>query len=386
MNQIEFIGKKSILNLKGILNATKARKILLVRGNESFKISNAEKLLTPLLQDQLVKSICYSGLNLTFDIVKYAWKEMSKFSPDIIISVGGGSVLDLGKVLSVINSEQPTLLEEILIHKKEISGKPLPLVAIPTTVGSGSESTQFAVVYIEEKKYSFSHVNALPNYVILEPELVYNLPKSIIASSGLDTLTQAIESYWSVNSTKESSEYAKKAMELSVSNLENSYGHDFKALENMQFAANLSGKAINISKTTAVHAISYALTSNFSIPHGFAVGCLLPRIFSYNSKVNHSNVNDPRGISFVKNKIQEINEIIGTESTKSTILLINNLIINLGANDFLHKIEVIIQNELYSISKGINPERLKNNPVKINPDDLYNVLKPEESAYISNTF
>jgi alcohol dehydrogenase class IV len=386
MNQIEFIGKKSILNVKGILNSTKAKKILLVRGNESFKISNAEKLLSPLFQDRLVKSIHYSGLNLTFDIVKNALKEMSKFSPDIIISVGGGSVLDLGKVLAVINSEEPALLGEILIHKKEISGKPLPLVAIPTTVGSGSESTHFAVVYIEEKKHSFSHVNALPNYVILEPDLVYNLPKSIIASSGLDAFTQAIESYWSVNSTKESLEYARKAMDLSVSNLENSYDHDIKALENMQLAANLSGKAINISKTTAVHAISYPLTSNFSIPHGFAVGCLLPRIFNYNSKVNHSNVNDPRGINFVKDKIQEINEIIGTESTHGTTSLINNLINNLGAKQFSHKIDIIIQNDVSSISKSINADRLMNNPVKIIPDDLYNILKPEESAYISNTF
>jgi alcohol dehydrogenase class IV len=311
---------------------------------------------------------------------------MSKFSPDIIISVGGGSVLDLGKVISVINSEEPALLGEIVMHKKEISGKPLPLVAIPTTVGSGSESTHFAVVYIEEKKHSFSHVNALPNYVILEPDLVYNLPKSIIASSGLDAFTQAIESYWSVNSTKESLEYARKAMDLSVSNLENSYGHDIKALENMQLAANLSGKAINISKTTAVHAISYPLTSNFSIPHGFAVGCLLPRIFNYNSKVNHTNVNDPRGISFVKDKIQEINEIIETNSTKSTVSFFKNLLINLGTKEYSHKIDEIIQNELSSISKNINAERLKNNPVKINPYDLYNILKPEESAYISNTF
>ena len=386
MNQIEFIGKKSILNVKGILNSTKAKKILLVRGNESFKISNAEKLLSPLFQDRLVKSIRYSGLNLTFDIVKNALKEMSKFSPDIIISVGGGSVLDLGKVISVINSEEPTHLKEILMHKKEISGQPLPLVAIPTTVGSGSESTQFAVVYIDEKKYSFSHVNVLPKYVILEPELAYSLPKSIIASSGLDTITQAIESYWSVNSTKESLEYARKAMHLSVSNLENSYDHDITALENMQFAANLSGKAINISKTTAVHAISYPLTSNFSIPHGFAVGCLLPRIFSYNSKVNHTNVNDPRGISFVKDKIQEINDIIETNSTKSTISFFKNLLINLGTKEYSHKIDEIIQNELSSISKNINAERLKNNPVKIIPDDLYNILKPEESAYISNTF
>ena len=386
MNQIDFIGRNSILHLKEILNETKVRKILLVRGNESFKISNADKLLTPLFQDRLVESILYSGLNLTFNIIKNALNQLSKFSPDIIISVGGGSVLDLGKVLSVINSEQPALLEEILTHKKEISGKPLPLVAIPTTVGSGSESTQFSVVYIEEKKYSFSHVNVLPNYVILEPEFVHNLPKSIIASSGLDSFTQAVESYWSVNSTKESLKYAKKAMELSVSNLEKSYGHDIKSLENMQFAANLSGKAINISKTTAVHALSYPLTSNFSIPHGFAVGCLLPRIFSYNSKVNLSNVNDHRGISFVKHKIREINEILGTKSTNGTISLIKNLLINLGANEFWHKIDVIIQNELPSISKGINPERLENNPVKINSDDLYSVLQPEEFSYNSNTF
>lgn len=104
---------------------------------------------------------------------------------------------------------------------------------------------------------------------------------------------------------------------------------------------------------------------------------LTPKIFSYNSKVNHSNVNDPRGFSFVKHKIQEINEIIGTESTHATTSLFNNLINNLGAEQFLNKIDMIIQNDISSVSKNINAERLKNNPVKIDPDDLYNALKPK---------
>lgn len=108
------------MNFKGILNATKPRRILLVRGNKSFKTSNAEKLLTPILQGREVKCIRYSGLFLKMSTIKNALEELSKSPPDIIISIGGGSVLDLGKMLSVINPEDFTSLEKVLTQKQTI--------------------------------------------------------------------------------------------------------------------------------------------------------------------------------------------------------------------------------------------------------------------------
>lgn len=172
--------------------------------------------------------------------------------------------------------------------------------------------------------------------------------------------------------------YAQQAVKLSISNLEKSYANDIQALENMQVAANLSGKAIHISKTTAVHAISYPLTLNFNIPHGLAVGCLLPKIFHYNSKVNQSNLNDQRGLNFVKDRIKKINENFGTKLTHETILLIRNLLLNLETKKYLDVIDEIIKKKLSLMSQNINLERLKNNPVKINSDCLENVLQIEE--------
>ena len=175
-----------------------------------------------------------------------------------IVSRGGGSTIDVGKWLAKENN---------LFH-----------TVIPTTAGTGSEATKFCVLTVDGVKTTFTDDAYIPNNYILDPTLVTTLPSLYTVSTGLDALCQSFESLWSKNSTLESQDYAKASIQLVFNNLYQCHRHpnDTKARMNMLIAANLSGKAINITKTNVCHALSYPLTSWYNIKHGIACAMSLP--------------------------------------------------------------------------------------------------------------
>ena len=186
--------------------------------------------------------------------------------------------------------------------------------------------------------------------VILDPQFTESLPPSITAISGVDALCQAIESCWSINSTRQSKKYAKEAIAIILSNLKSAVKNpSHRNRLNMVKAANLAGKAINISKTTAPHALSYTLTSNFNVPHGQAVSVFLPPFLEYNYQYC-------KDIYKLKNKILELMMDIGLKITLS----------ELG----IHK-----KTDLKKILDNVDTERLINNPRKITKSDLKNIIK-----------
>ena len=145
---------------------------------------------------------------------------------------------------------EQSLSKDILENNLNIKYNGLPLIAIPTTAGTGSESTQFSVIYINKRKYSIDDPKLLPNFVILDSSFLNGSPTELIATTGMDALTQSIESLWSVNSTEQSRGYATEAIKIIRDTLEEAYisGYDSgDSGEVMLKAANLSGKAINIT-------------------------------------------------------------------------------------------------------------------------------------------
>lgn len=182
--------------------------------------------------------------------LKYAESLKIKKGTKVIISEGGGSTIDVGKFLAQKYN---------LWH-----------VAIPTTAGTGSEVTRYAVLTVGGKKTTFEYKK--PDSYKLDPSLVVSLPRDHTISSGLDTLSQALESLWSTNATAESKVYSSAALELTLQNLpkcvKDPLNEEFRM--NMLIAANMSGRAIEITKTNVCHAISYPLTDIYQIPHGIA--------------------------------------------------------------------------------------------------------------------
>lgn len=209
------------------------------------------------------------GVNVNEDEAHQALLAFKESGADTILAIGGGSVIDLAKTI-------------IYQSVKKNEKKPLFIVA-PTTAGSGTEATHFAVMYQEKKKLSLVHPMLLPDLVILDPELSYSLSSKQTAVSGIDVLCQAIESYWSKRANEESKEFSTASIILWKKYYHTAiYDRDNESREGMLKAAHLAGKAINITRTTGPHALSYYLTAHHAVPHGQAVALFLPVFCLYN--------------------------------------------------------------------------------------------------------
>ena len=190
----------------------------------------------------------------------------------------------------------------------------------------------------------------------------------------LDALCQGIESWWSVNSTDESKSYAKTAVEL-LNRYWRKYifDNDAYAASQIMLAANFAGRAINISATTAAHAMSYKITSLYKFPHGHAVAVCLPEIWEY--MISHpEQCIDPRGKEYLLNVFHLISECFGTSGPEQAILLFRNMMTEL---DMENPVADHRKEELQILASSVNPVRLKNNPVLLSEPvllDLYNSI------------
>ena len=278
MNNQKIFLNQGLSKLNSILDKLKAYKIFIVCGNNSFlPISSSIKKQLKIYNTYFFNT---SKISTTIDDLYKGIKEFNNFKPDIIIAIGGGSVIDMAKLIKTLAKEK-NILTTIIENKINLKYQSkIPFIVMPTTAGSGSESTSFSVIFHEKTKYSLVSEAMLPDFVILDVELVKGMPKNIAYCSLFDSLCQAIESYWSKFATNLSDEYALESIKIILENF-NDYvsSRSNENLTKIIQASNLSGAAINITKTTAPHALSYALTSYFQIPHGNAVAILLPETF-----------------------------------------------------------------------------------------------------------
>ena len=373
--QKEYIGLNSIYNLSTVLDEYRTRKILLVTGKSSFKSCGISSIIEEILGNRKVKKIYNFSVNPNFSEIITISNTIDKSDFDMIIAVGGGSVIDFAKSLNVKISNNNDF-KSIVINNDSITNEGLPLVAIPTTAGTGSETTHFTVVYIKDIKQSLAHPFIKPTIAIVDPQFTYNLPPFITACSGLDAFCQAIESYWSVNASKESKKYASDAISKIKNNLIDAVKTSRKnARDELLLAANLSGKAIDITKTTAPHAISYPLTKLFNIPHGYAVALILGQFFLINETFgNNKVVQDKRGSAYVKSTMIALREILGWSTPEEACQNWYKLIRACGLTTNLSELG-IIDKDIKKIAHGVNVERLSNNPISIKKRDVKRIIR-----------
>ncbi|ENZ78505.1 MULTISPECIES: iron-containing alcohol dehydrogenase [Ralstonia] len=221
----------------------------------------------------------------TIENVETVFREqIAPFAPDAILSIGGGSVLDAAKLFAVrLTNEQP-LREWLGIDLIKRPG--IPLVLVPTTAGTGSEVTPNAIVTLpdEELKVGIVSRHLLPQLVILDAELTFDLPKPITAATGIDAFVHSLESYISTKANPVSDMFAMESMRLIGANLVEAYqnGRSVKAREAMMLGSMYGGLALTAAGTAAVHALAYPLGGMFGITHGVANAMLLPHVMSFN--------------------------------------------------------------------------------------------------------
>lgn len=285
---------------------------------------------------------------------------------DTIVAVGGGSAIDVAKCikLAVLAKEGNAAIIPPLVSKRlSIDGGKIPFIAIPTTAGTGSESTHNAVMYYEGTKQTVTNDGVLPDYAILEPSVLKTLPLYQKKCTMMDALCQGIESWWSVNSTEESYEYSRKTIELIMANWRKYiFENDEEAAANVMLAASYGGRAINITATTAAHAMSYKITSLYKLPHGHAVSVCLPEIWEY-MLVHPEDCIDKRGIKYLKGVFDEIACSMGVGTPAEAIALFREMMKEM---ELSNPVSEYLTSDILLLTSSVNPVRLKNNPVLLN--------------------
>lgn len=288
-------------------------------------------------------------------------KRFKESGCDCLMSIGGGSAMDVAKCIKLyaaMSGEQPFIEQEHVFSA-------VKHIAIPTTAGTGSESTRFAVIYYNGVKQSVTDDSLLPDAAVLDASLLKGLPDYHKKSCLLDAVCHAAESMWSVNSDSTSAAYARTALTKILANYRAYLDGDSHAAAAILEAANGAGRAINISQTTAAHAMSYKLTSTFSIAHGHAAALCLPEVWQYIAE-HTEDCSDPRGEEHLIAALGELSDAFHTETPEDAIDRLYGMMEEFG----LPPIECADEAVLRGLAASVNPERLGNNPVPLSPDVL----------------
>lgn len=373
-SQVVHIRDDALTEVATIWDELAPERVFFVVDERAYANSGARSIMSPWLKS--INLTTFSGFepNPKLEDVQAGVDLFRSADPDLVVALGGGTAIDLAKMIATFASSQANL-RELATGLAPITGRSVPLVVIPTTAGTGSEATHFAVVYVDGQKYSVADSCMLPDYVLIDPKLTYSLPASMTSSTGLDAFCQAIESIWAVQSTDQSFEYATAAVRLCLKHLLPAvHNPTAKARLGMCRASHLAGKAINISKTTLPHAISYAITSTYRIPHGQAVALTLSSALAFNAGVTQNDCNDPRGVKHVIDRLHWIQHLLGTSSIDAACAELRHFIAATGNAASL--IDAGIRNhlELQRIAEQVNAVRLANNPRTGTQADLVHIL------------
>ena len=282
-----------------------------------------------------------------------------------IIAVGGGSAVDVAKCIKLFSNMDPDdgTAEKNYLRQK-IRPNEIPFLAMPTTAGTGSESTRYAVIYFNGEKQSITDNSIIPTTVLMDSGVLHTLPLYTKKATALDALCHAIESFWSVNSTEKSRDYSQCAIKSILSNLDRYLAGDETASTAMLYAANTAGKAINITQTTAGHAMCYKLTSLYGIAHGHAAALVNIKLFPWMIE-NTDKCTDPRGKAYLEETFAQIAHAMDCWSAGEAAHKLQSLVAALDMERPVPK-----DNQYEILKKSVNPVRLKNNPIKLDEDTI----------------
>ena len=302
-----------INNLDGVIDTLKSKdvsRVMIITGPNIHR-RGLTKPLEDLLNTNGIVCTVYNGTeqNPTSDNVEEARELYIKSKSQALIAFGGGSPMDCAKAVGarIVRPKMP--LKKMAGLIKICKRLPL-LIAIPTTAGSGSETTVASVI-VDSKthhKYVINDFCLIPRYVLLDPQVTVGLPKDFTAATGMDALTHALEVYVGKSRTKETKAAAEKSVKLIFENLERAYenGADIEARKNMLHASYLAGTAFTKSYVGYVHAVAHTLGGKYGLPHGLANAVLLPKVLrAYGDSVTKSLAELAKKVGIVESAMED---------------------------------------------------------------------------------
>ena len=293
---------------------------------------------------------------------------------DSIMAVGGGSAMDVAKCIKLY-SNLPGDGADGAWLKAEIVPNSIPFIAMPTTAGTGSEATRYAVIYYNDAKQSVTSESFIPSTVLMDPNALKTLPLYQKKATMMDALCHAIESFWSVNSTEKSKEYSRAAIQTVLKHMDGYLANTEEGNAGMLKAAHTAGQAINITQTTAGHAMCYKITSLFHSAHGHAA-ILCDRILFPWMAENTDKCTDPRGEEYLKATLDEIGRAMAckdaTEGAEKLRVIFDSLEL---------EVPTATAEQFEILKNSVNPVRLKNHPIALDVDTIdslyHNILNGE---------
>lgn len=345
---------------RGVLNTinreviiARARKIVLVVGGH-FRKSEAFNALREKLYSGGKEVIVYGDSIKTsnFDTVNDLTNFTRENQPDVVVAIGGGTIIDTAKC-AVILARNLGRVEDYLIDGKKIMKEGVNFVAVPTTAGTGSEVTPWAVVwdYKNHEKYSLSSPLMFARLAIVDPSLTDELPPKITAETGMDALTQAIEAFWSKLHNPTSDKYALQAIRLIMENLTVAVNNpDKKSRDTMAKGSLFTGLAFSNTKTTICHSLSYPITIHWKVSHGQAVSVTLPKMIEYS-------------LPFLEKERREmILSAIDVKTSEEAAEKIGVLMKSIGLATKLSELGITEKDLDIIVKEGYNSDRMNNAP------------------------
>jgi len=357
-------GPGSLYELPALLESMEnTQRLLVIAWDES--VFNLD-VFRSLKQNELfaIEEVVFDQSNPTVDDLLRLINETKEFNADLVITVGGGSVMDIGKSLCLIYEHSIHTIDDVrnIIDEKNYKQPTTKWIGIPTTAGTGSEVTKWATIWdpkIDKKRSVTSSMN-YAHTAIVDPKLSENVPLTAAMSSALDAAAHAAESYWSKKTNITSRAIALTAISKVMENIDCLVKEETAGMNELTQGSNLAGLAFSNTQTTACHAISYPLTMRYGISHGAAVSLLIAPVMEFNEK------------SIPEKDL--LFKAFGVRSTDELRLRINNLLeqasIPTRLRDFGIKKEDLDELAELAHTKGIS----ENNPVAIGKEDIFELL------------
>ncbi len=337
-------------------------------------------------QEKVEEVLGQSGLKISFfdkadpepklDLADEGARIALKGKCDLVVGVGGGSAMDLAKAVAAVAGNQGHAVDYLGLNK--VPGPGLPMIMIPTTAGTGSEVT-FTAVFVRpdlKKKEGMNSPYLYPDIALLDPELTLTLPPEPTATTGLDALCHAVESYTSINASPMSEMLSLEAIRLIAENLRTCVhnGRDLESREQMLLGSLYAGLGLANAGVTAVHSLSYPLGGQYGVPHGLANTILLPHVMSFNLSGN------PEKFAVIAEVMGEVTENLPSrEAAWLSVEAVKTLIENCGIYTTLEVLD-IPRDSFPALAKvALTVARpLENNPRKLTLDDAVEIY---EEAY-----
>lgn len=382
-----YLGDGCVARTDGVLGALDAARVLVVHGRGSFALCGAARVVAGWAGRRTVRHFDAFGVNPRIEDITAGVRAAREFRPDVVVGIGGGSALDAAKSVAVLAAQDAAPADCLARPEYVAAPRRCALVLLPTTSGSGSEMTRFAAIYAQGRKHSLDHPQLRSDLVLVDPGLAASVPPRTAVAAALDALCQAVESAWAVRATEESRRLAHDALARLLPVVGRAAGDSFggrilavpERRAALAYGAALAGAAIDITRTTAAHALSYGLTARLGLPHGAAVALHLSWLIGHHTRVTADDCRHPGGPDALLGIIDDIQKLSHETTARPVEALVTRLLHDGGYPTTLASLALNAGDWRAPVTEALASSRAANTPAP-SPTPMCSVCSPDQKG------